>query len=200
MGNMAAETIQYRPKIEAVIIDDSLAILPTTVFMAGQFVLSLPAALGSLYSKLKEKGIPITSNLIQDSNIYIDMLRPPEIAESFKDRVDSEIEERIGEDKHIKYAFNSISNIIDELLTDPGFRYRIDIRLRDKGNRRGWERVDLVIKFPDDKYGEITRYWKAIGTKVTEFYDSLQSNPAFSEDQINQIRKFIYIVVRSEDW
>lgn len=201
MSETVAETIQYRHRVEGAIIDDNVVVLPTTVFVVCfDLVSSRLVTLVSLY--LKDEGIPITSNLIQDSTKYIDMLTPPEVAESIKARlhIDPEIKERLGGDRYFNYALNNIINIINELLKDPGFRYRIDVRLRDEGNKRGWERVDLVIKFPDEHYEEITRHWKAISAKVSQFYKSLQSNPVFSEDRIIQIRKFIYIVVRSEDW
>jgi len=146
--------------------------------------------------------MPLTNNLIHDNAKYVDMLKPPEMPEAFeaKFQFDSEIKERFGEDRYINYSLNNIYNIINESLKDVGFGYNINIRLRDKGNRHGWERIDLVIKFPDEHYEEITGYWKTISANVGEFYKSLHGNPAFSEDRINQISKSIYIVVRSEDW
>jgi len=201
MGETTAATIQYRV-IEAT-IDDSVVELPKAMFKMGLgLVSSIPDVLSSLYSKLKETGMLSTSNLIQDDAKYVDMLKPPAISESFEAKLhfDSEIKERFGEDRQINYALNNIYNIIDNSLKDPGFSYSINIRLRDKGNRRGWERIDLVIKFPDEHYEEITRYWKAISANVSEFYNTLQSNPAFSEEHVSQIRESVYIVVRSEDW
>jgi hypothetical protein len=201
MGETGAAIIQYR--VTEAIIDDSVVELPKAMFKVGLNLVSfLPVVLGSLYSKLKEKGMLSTSNLIQDNAKYVDMLKAPEVPEAFGAKLHnlSEITERFGEDRYTNYAISSIFNIIDDSLKDLGFGYNINIRLRDKGNRRGWERIDLVIKFPDEHYEDITRYWKAISAKVGEFYKSLQGNPAFSEDNINQIRKSIYIVVRSEDW
>ncbi|HUS76757.1 MAG TPA: hypothetical protein VMY43_12230 [Methanothrix sp.] len=201
MSEVTAETIQYR--IPGATIDDNLAILPRVLFRASFDLVSSPIiTLNLLYSKLKEKGITITNNLVQDNAIYIDMLKPPEIAESFhaKLHADFEIGVHLEKNRYLNYTLNSIFSIINETLKDPGFGYRIDLRLRDKGNRNGWERIDLVIKFPEDHYEEIKEYWKDISIKVGGFYGSLNCNPAFSEEHINQMRQFIYIVVRSEDW
>ncbi|MDD1762765.1 MAG: hypothetical protein LUQ59_11100 [Methanothrix sp.] len=201
MGETAVATIQYR--VTEATIDDSVVELPKAMFEIGLgFVSSIPDVLSSLYSKLKEKKMLSTSNLIQDNAKYVDMLKPPVISESFGARLhfDSEIKERFGEDRQINYALGNIYTIINESLKDTGFSYSVNIRLRDKGNIRGWERIDLVIKFPDEHYEEITRYWKAISAKVNEFYKSLQSNLAFSEERVSQIRESVYIVVQSEDW
>ena len=129
------------------------------------------------------------------------MLNPPEITGSLKTklRIDPEIERRLGDERHIKFALNNVINIIAELLRDPGFNYKINVVLRDAGNINGWEHTDIIIKFPDEHYDDITGYWKSISTKVSNFYKSLLQNQECSEEIVKHIRKFIYIIVISED-
>ena len=59
--------------------------------------------------------------------------------------------------------------------------------------------MDIIIKFPDEHYDDITGYWKSISTKVSNFYKSLPKNPEYSEEIVKRIRKFIYIIVISEE-
>jgi hypothetical protein len=134
-------------------------------------------------------------------NEALDMLNPPEITGSLKTklRIDPEIEGRLGDERHIKFALNNVINIIGELLRDPGFNYKINVVLRDAGNIHGWEHTDIIIKFPDEHYDDITGYWKSISMKVSNFYKSLLQNQECSEEIVKRIRKFIYIIVISEE-
>lgn len=129
------------------------------------------------------------------------MLHPPKILESLNNKLHTspDIEELRAEDAYFDFAINNISNILGTSLESGGFRYHIDIKLRDKGNIHEWERTDIVINIPGEHYYEKNRYWKEISSKVSEFYKSLEDNPMFSEDIINRLRKFIYIVVHAEE-
>lgn len=154
-----------------------------------------------IFSRSLESMLSSRSDLIQVGSTFIEMVNPPEISGRIRTKlhISSEIERRSTEDRPFNYILNNTFNIIDLFIGNPGFHYRINANLRDKGNIYGWERVDIIIKFPDEHYDEIDGYWKGISTKVSEFYNSLQNNPTFSEDTINRLRKFIYIVIRAEE-
>lgn len=154
-----------------------------------------------IFSRSLESMLSSRSDLNQVGSTFIEMVNPPEISGRIRTKlhISSEIDMRSKDDRPFNYVLNHIFNIIDRLLGNPGFNYRINANLRDKGNIYGWERVDIIIKFPDNHYDEIDGFWKGISIKVNEFYKSLQNNPTFSEDTINRLRKFIYIVIRAEE-
>lgn len=131
----------------------------------------------------------------------IDMLGPPAISGSSKMKlsIDPNVEVCLEGERHIRYALNIIFNIIVGLLRDPGFNYKINVVLRDAGNIHGWEHIDIIIKFPDEHYDDITGYWKSISTNVSNFYKSLLQNQEYSEEIVKRICKFIYIIVISEE-
>lgn len=137
----------------------------------------------------------------------IDMLQPPEISSFFKARLhlDPRIEGYIAEERRIRYALNNVFNIIGDLLRNPGFNYRVYANLivnddiREEEDKKGWERMELIIKFPDEHYDDIDEYWKNISKQVSNFYGSLQNNPEFDEEAITKMRKFVYILVQSEE-
>lgn len=137
----------------------------------------------------------------------IDMLQPPEISSFFKARLhlDPRIEGYIAEKRHIHYTLNNVFNIIGDLLRSPGFHYRVYANLRvnddviEEEDKKGWERMELIIKFPDEHYDDIDEYWKNISKQVSNFYESLKNNPEFDEEAITKMRKFVYILVRSEE-
>lgn len=132
---------------------------------------------------------------------YFSKFEPPEISLSIRHRlnIDNNIEKRLAGEQHIRYALNSVFNIISDSLDCLDFSYRIDATLRDKDNLNGWERIEIIIKFPDEHYDDISGYWKCISTSVSDFYTSLKHISGFSDDIIIRIRKFIYILVRSEE-
>lgn len=134
-------------------------------------------------------------------NEAFDMLNPPEITGSLKTklRIGPEIEKRLGDDRYIKYVFNHVINIILDLSKDLCFDYRVDANLQGNEYDDGWERVEVIIEFPEDHYDDIAEYWKKVSMLVSEFYKSLQDVTEFSEDILARMRKTIYIIVRSEE-
>lgn len=134
-------------------------------------------------------------------NEDIDMLNPPEIPGSLKTKlhIDPEIEKRLCDDRHINFVFNNIINLISDLSKDLGFGYRVDAYMRGNEYDGGWERMELLIKFPDEHYDDIAEYWKRVSMYVSEFYTSLQNIAEFSDEILARIRKSIYIIVLSEE-
>jgi hypothetical protein len=132
-------------------------------------------------------------------NEAFDMLNSPEIPGSFKSKlhIGPEIEKRLGDDRHINFVFNHVVNIVLGISKDLCFGYRVDAYLRGNEYDDGWERVELIIEFPEDHYDDIAEYWKKVSMHVSEFYKSLQNVAEFSDDIIARMRKTIYIIVRS---
>lgn len=129
------------------------------------------------------------------------MLNPPEIPGSLKTKLHlgPEIEKRLGDDRYIKFFFNHVINIVLDLSKNLCFDYRIEANLLGNEYDDGWERVEVIIEFPEDHYDDIAEYWKKVSMLVSEFYKSLQDVTEFSDGILTKMRKTIYIIVRSEE-
>lgn len=125
----------------------------------------------------------------------------PEISTQFRTKlyVDSSVENYLAEDQYVKYALNNIYYIIEETLFKVEFDYKVNVILRDDNNICKWKHIDVIITFPDKYYKNINMYWKEISTEVSNFYNSLQTNTEFTNDIIDNIRKFIYVLIHSEE-
>jgi hypothetical protein len=175
---------------------------PSEVVITGQYCVVLPSRLTSeeqrSCSTSPENRNHGTAHIYNEA---FDMLNPPEISGSLKTKlhIDPEIEKHLGNDRHIKFALNNVINIISDLSKNLGFDYRVDAYLRGNEYSDGWERMELIIEFPDEHYDDIAEYWKKVSIYLSDFYKSLQSIPEFSDEIIARIRKSIYIIVRSEE-
>ncbi len=168
---------------------------------AGAKEIKSEAGSEATFSRSLESMLSSRSDLIQIGSTFIRMFDPPEISSRFKAklRTSSEIEELLTKDRPFNFVLSNIFNIIDNLFENIGFHYRVDTNLRDKGNVYGWERVDVIIEFPDEHYDDIDGNWRKVSAKISEFYKSLKNNPTFSEDTINHLREYIYVIIRSEE-
>jgi len=203
MSEAVPEMVQYRPSLQ-----DCDAVRDNEKIRPPKAIIIMNEDSGDLrwtgiveYSNIEQDSDPSIIDLTHEAAIYIEMLEPPAILELIRTKLhtSSDVEDWSKRQKNIDFVLNNIFNIIGKKIGNPGFDYRIDTGLRDKGNTYGWERIEIAIKFPDDHYKEINGYWKHISSDVSDFYELLKSYPEFSDERVMGLRRSIYIIMFSEE-
>jgi hypothetical protein len=127
------------------------------------------------------------------------MFESPKIPELFRTKlsISPEIEMRLESNRHLKYVTYSILNLIDKSLNKIEIDYQISAKLEVDKNDSEWEHADITIRFKED-IENFRELWKKIISEVSDFYNSL-SKTTLPESEINNLRKFIYILVDTEE-
>lgn len=128
-------------------------------------------------------------------------LKVPALMESIKSitNISPEVQEIFSDDICLQIALHHIINIIGIYLQNSKIPFQIKTELARFDEVNSWRYINISILIPQEYNKEISKSWKNISSLVSKFYDSLSQTSDFSKDIIINLRKFIYLKVKSEE-
>lgn len=153
------------------------------------------------YSSAPVFGASSEDDLKRYGNKFFVTFKIPEISGLFSAKlrtIDPEIEDLASRNKYFLFIMNSIFNILDNLLSDKGYAYHVDVKYKDYKKIR---RAYISVYLENANFDEVLLRWKETGDERTKFFESLKKEfeNIWPNEIISQLDKYISIEFDSGD-